>query len=177
MSFGSYNNKKQNQNKEKYRDFSDNRKRGSNPQPYRKKNNIFQVNKNFNKTGTKPCVRAPNGNKQVSSGANATPLAIKCWKCNGMHYAQDCKNKNSGFLYNLQEEPTIENIAGTLQIYETSDGRQADHQATMVKIEGKILNTYASILIDPGAYWSYVAPNIVDLCKLGKVKHVKPCLV
>ena len=47
----------------------------------------------------------------------------------------------------------------------------------MVAIEGKILNTSVSILIDLGACRSYVAPNIVDLCKLGKVKHVKPWLV
>ena len=47
----------------------------------------------------------------------------------------------------------------------------------MVEIEGKILNTSVSILIDPGACWSYVAPNIVGLCKLGKVKHVKPWMV
>ena len=47
----------------------------------------------------------------------------------------------------------------------------------MVEIEGKILNTYVSIPIDPGAYWSYVSPKIVDECKLGKVKHDKPWLV
>jgi len=73
----------QNRNREKSRNFSDNRKPRSNPQPYRKKNKIFQVNKNFNKTSTKPYVLDPNGNKQVASGANATPLEIKCWKCNG----------------------------------------------------------------------------------------------
>ena len=53
----------QNQNKKKSRKFSDNCKPGSNPQPYRKQNNSFQANKNFNKTGTKPYVPAPNGNK------------------------------------------------------------------------------------------------------------------
>ena len=47
----------------------------------------------------------------------------------------------------------------------------------MVKIEGKILNTSVSILIDPSACQSYVAPKIVDLCKLGKVNHDKPWLV
>ena len=53
----------QNRNREKSRNFSDNCKLGSNPQPYRKQNNSFQVKKNFNKTGMKPCVPAPNGNK------------------------------------------------------------------------------------------------------------------
>ena len=47
----------------------------------------------------------------------------------------------------------------------------------MVDIEGKILNTYISILIDSGACWSYVSPKIVDVCKLGKEKHDKPWLV
>ena len=47
----------------------------------------------------------------------------------------------------------------------------------MVEIEGKILNTSISILIDPCACRSYVSPKIVDVCKLGKVKNDKPWLV
>ena len=47
----------------------------------------------------------------------------------------------------------------------------------MVEIEGKILNTSISILIDPSACRSCVSPKIVDVCKLGKVKHDKPWLV
>ena len=74
-------------------------------------------------------------------------------------------------MHNLQEEPTVKDIDGTPRIYATLDGRQEYHQATMVEIEGKILNTYVSILIDPGACRSYVSPKIVDICKLGKVKH------
>ena len=66
---------------------------------------------------------------------------------------------------------------GTPRIYAALDGRQVNHQAMMVEIGGKILNTFVSILIDPGACRSYVAPKIVDLCKLGKVKHDKPWLV
>ena len=81
------------------------------------------MNKNFNKTGMKLYALAPNGNKQVVSGANATPLVIKCWKCNGPHYARDCKNKNNGLLHDLQEENTVEDIAGTPWIYASLDGR------------------------------------------------------
>ena len=121
--YGQLRQENQNRNRENSRKFFDNRKPGSNPHPYRKKNNNFPVNKNFNKTGTKPYVPSPNGNKKVVSGAIFTPLAIKCWKCNGPHYAQDCKNKNNGFLHNLQEEPTVEDIAGTLRIYTALDGR------------------------------------------------------
>ena len=47
----------------------------------------------------------------------------------------------------------------------------------MVEIEGKILNASISILIDLSAFRSYVSPNIVDICKLGKVKHDKTWLV
>ena len=63
-----------NQNQDKSNNFSDNRKPRSNPQPYRMKNKNFQVNKNFNKYGTKPYVPATNVNKLVASGANATLL-------------------------------------------------------------------------------------------------------
>ena len=77
-------------------------------------------------------------------------------------------------MHNLQKEPNIEDIAGTPWIYAALDGRQEDHQATMVEIEGKILNTSISILIDLGACRSYVAPKIIDICKLGKVKQDKP---
>ena len=47
----------------------------------------------------------------------------------------------------------------------------------MVEIEGKILNTSISILIDPNAFRSYVSPKIVDICKLGNVNHDKTWLV
>ena len=47
----------------------------------------------------------------------------------------------------------------------------------MVEIEGNVLNTSISILIDPGACWSYISPKIVDECKLGKVKHAEDQLV
>ena len=166
-----------NQNIYKYKNFFDNYKLGFNPHPYKKHNNSFPTNKKFNKTGTKTCVPAANGKNPVASGANATLLQIKCWKCTGPHYAQDCKNKTGGVLHNLQEEPTKEEIAGTPWIYAALDGRQEYHQATMVEIEGKILNTSISILIDPSSFQSYVSPKIVDECKLGKVKCDKPWLV
>ena len=47
----------------------------------------------------------------------------------------------------------------------------------MVEIEGKIFNTSISILIDPDAFQSYVSPKIVDVSKLGKIKHDKPWMV
>ena len=78
MSMGSYDKKTTTKTGKCLETFYDNRKHGSNLQPYRKQNSIFQANKNFNKTSTKPYVPPPNGNNKVASGANATYLAIKC---------------------------------------------------------------------------------------------------
>ena len=71
----------------------------------------------------------------------------------------------------------VEDIVGTPRIYASLDGRQADHQATMVEIEGTVSNTYISILVDPSDCRIYVSHNIVDLFKLDKVKHEKLWLV
>jgi hypothetical protein len=57
------------------------------------------------------------------------------------------------------------------RINATMDGRQADHQSSVVKIEGKINNTQISVLIDPGATLSYITPGVVEANKLRKVKH------
>jgi hypothetical protein len=57
------------------------------------------------------------------------------------------------------------------------DNKQADHQASVVEMEGMIANHLVSILIDPGSNLSYVAPQTVDKCKLQPVRHVKPWLV
>ena len=89
----------------------------------------------------KPYVPASNVNKPIASGSNSTPLQTKCWICSGLHYAQYYKNKIDGVFHNLHEEPSAEDIGGTSRIYASLDGRQEDHQATMVEIEGNILNS------------------------------------
>jgi hypothetical protein len=52
------------------------------------------------------------------------------------------------------------------QIYATLDNKKADHQASVVKIEGMITNHLVSILIEPGSNLSYIAPKAIDKCKL-----------
>jgi hypothetical protein len=63
------------------------------------------------------------------------------------------------------------------QIYATLDNKQADHQASVVEMEGMISNHLVSILIDPGSNLSYVAPQTIDKCKSQQVKHVKSWMV
>jgi hypothetical protein len=52
------------------------------------------------------------------------------------------------------------------QIYAVVDNKQADHQASVVEMEGMITNHLVSILINPGSNLSYIAPKAVDKCKL-----------
>jgi hypothetical protein len=63
------------------------------------------------------------------------------------------------------------------QINATIDGRQDDHESSVVEIGGKILYTQISILIDSGATLSYITPDVVESNKLKKQKHKKPWLV
>jgi hypothetical protein len=63
------------------------------------------------------------------------------------------------------------------QIYAALDNRRAYHQASVVEIEGTISNHPVSILIEPSYNLSYVSPQIVDKCKLQRVKPVKSWLV
>jgi hypothetical protein len=51
-------------------------------------------------------------------------------------------------------------------IYASLDNKQANHQASVVEMEGMIANHLVSILIDPGSNLSYVSPQVVDKCKL-----------
>jgi hypothetical protein len=52
------------------------------------------------------------------------------------------------------------------KIYAALDNNQADHQASVVEIEGMITNYLVSIMIGPGSNLSYIAPKVVDKCKL-----------
>jgi hypothetical protein len=63
------------------------------------------------------------------------------------------------------------------QIYATVDNKQADHQASVVEMEGMIANHLVSILIDPGSNLTYVAPQVLDKCKMKPVRHAKTWLV
>jgi hypothetical protein len=63
------------------------------------------------------------------------------------------------------------------QIYAALDNNQADHQASVVEIEGRIFNHLVSVLIDPSSNLSYIAPRAVDKCKLQPQKQTKPWLV
>jgi hypothetical protein len=94
---------------------------------------------------------------------------LKCWGCGEEHLLRDCphRQQNNRRIYNVQEAITINDMARSVpQIYAALDNNQADHQASVVEIEGMITNHLVSILIDPGSNLSYIDPKVVGKCKL-----------
>jgi hypothetical protein len=67
----------------------------------------------------------------------------------------------------MQEATMVNDVARSVpQIYAALDNNQADHQASVVEIEGMIFNHLVSVLIDPGSNLRYISPRAVDKCKL-----------
>ena len=63
------------------------------------------------------------------------------------------------------------------RINDALENTQADDKSTMLEVEGKISNTSVSILIDSGASLSYIAPRVLEKCKLSKEKKKNAWLV
>jgi hypothetical protein len=51
------------------------------------------------------------------------------------------------------------------------ENQQADHQASVVELEGIITKQPISVLIDPGSNISYISPRVVEACSLQRKKH------
>jgi hypothetical protein len=125
------------------------------------------------------------GNKPFGSAPGRTDNTkrepLKCWGCGEEHLLRDFphrKQDNIGESTTSKEATTVNDVARSMpQIYAALDNRQADHQASVVEMEGMITNHLVSILIDPGSNLSYVSPQTVEKCKLQQVKHAKSWLV
>jgi hypothetical protein len=105
---------------------------------------------------------------------------LKCWGCREEHLLRDYphRQQRSQKVYNIKEATTVNDVARSVpQIYAALDNNQVDHQASVVEIEGMIFNHLVSVLIDPGSNLSYIAPRVVDKCKLQPQKQTKPWLV
>ena len=73
------------------------------------------------------------------------------------------------------EATTVNDIARNIPtISVVLENRQAEHQANMVEMEGKISDQSTTILIDPGASLSYISPKIVEKCNL-KTEKFQQC--
>eukprot|EP00253_Pinus_taeda_P027610 PITA_27610 len=57
------------------------------------------------------------------------------------------------------------------------DNRQANHQATIIEMEGVLCDQNILVLIDLGSKFSYISPAVVEKCALKKEAHDESCLV
>ena len=65
---------------------------------------------------------------------------LKCWKCEGPHLRRYCPLENESVrpAYNIQGAETVDQVARVPRIYAALEDHQADHQSTVVEVEGKI---------------------------------------
>ena len=76
------------------------------------------------------------------------------------------------------EATTVNDIARNIPTVNAAlENRQAEHQATMVEMEGNISDQSVTVLIDPGASLSYISPKIVEKCNLKPEKFQQSWLV
>ena len=139
----------------------------------------YSNNKNFqgNKNSTPNNQNNFKGKETTNNHGNFTKNferkePVKCWECNGPHYASICPNrkKTVSNIHTIQEEMTIGELARSMpRINATLENRQAEYQTSMVEVEGMINQAPITILIDPGVSINYIAPQIVEKCKLSKL--------
>ena len=74
----------------------------------------------------------------------------------------------------MQEAQTVGDVGQSIpHIYVALDNKHAEHQSSIIEMDGKICHQIISILIDPGSNYSYVSPDLVDKCGLSKELHAK----
>ena len=121
---------------------------------------------------------ANNHSNYVKNNERKEP--IKCWDCNGPHYASVFPNrkKTVSNIHTVQEDMTVVDLARAMpRINAALENRQAYYKTSMLEVEGKLNQTPIYILIDPGDSLSYVSPNLVEKCNLSVDKFAKSWLV
>jgi hypothetical protein len=86
---------------------------------------------------------------------------IQCWGCGEPHLLRDCPHMKHDniIVYHVQEATTVNDVAKSVpRIYATVENWQADHEASVVGLEGIIAKQPISILIDPRSNLSYAPP-------------------
>ena len=90
---------------------------------------------------------------------------LKYWGCGEPHLFRDCPHRNIQMILKDREATTVNDIARNIPTISAAlENSQAEHQATMVEMEGKIADQYIIVLIYPGASLSYITPQVVEKC-------------
>ena len=101
--------------------------------------------------------------------------------CNGPRVYYNCTYKHEENVQNVnnpQEASIVNDVVSNIpQIYVSLEDHEEDHQSTMHKFEGKIIDIVVSILIDSISSLRYIEPQVIENCKLHKDKQLKPWLV
>ena len=104
---------------------------------------------------------------------------IHHWGCGENHVLKYCPYKigNHRGIHNIEEATIVEYMEKeTPKIYGALDGNQANHQAIVVEVEGKIAKKTLSIFFDTGSPHSYVTSKVGEIYSPKKKKHTKSCL-
>ena len=81
-------------------------------------------------------------------------------------------------IYSAKEASKFGDVGHSIpRIYAAMGNRKADHEASIIEMDGKLCDQFISIFIDPGYNYSYVSPDLVDKCGLRKEVHAKSWLV
>jgi hypothetical protein len=85
------------------------------------------------------------------------------------------RNPNNKGVYNVQEATTVDDVAKSIpKIHATLDNKHANHQDSVVEMEGMVTKHIIYVLIDPGSNLSYISPQTIEKCKLQPTKHINP---
>ena len=137
--------KNNNQYEQKKKDFVPNRNSKNNKAINYPNNKKFQGNKNntpSNQNNSKGKEFANNHGNFTKNFERKEP--IKCWECNGPHYASVCPNRKNIVIniHTIQEEMTVGELVRTMpRINAALENRQAEYQTSMVEVEGMINQT------------------------------------
>ena len=82
---------------------------------------------------------------------------------------RDCPQNQGGRpqIYSAQEAQNVGDVGQSIpHIYAALDNKQAEHQASIIQMDGKLCDQVIYILIDPVSNYSYVSLDLVDNCGL-----------
>ena len=107
--------------------------------------NFPSKNLQGNKSNSETNPNGPRNKESVNNHSNYTKSferkePIKCWECNGPHYASSCPNRknNVSNIHTIQEEMIVGDLAKTMpRINAALENKQVDYQTFMVEVEDK----------------------------------------